>query len=78
MSKYFQFNWSSGDVTPIREYLETVGKVNCTDDELARLWRIYSSVYHIPSTSWLMPDPAVSGNLPDFAHWLYEYDEEVD
>ena len=75
MSKYFQFNWSSEDVTPIRKYLEKVGKVTCTDAELIKLWRIFSRVHF---ASWLIPDPAVSGNLPDFAHWLYEYDEEVD
>lgn len=75
MSKYFQFNWGPGDVTPIREYLEKVGKVNCTDVALARLWRIFSRVHF---TSWLMPDPAIPSNLPAFAHWLYEYDEEVD
>lgn len=75
MSKYFQFNCGSGDVTPIREYLEKVGKVNCTDVELAKLWRIFSRFH---GASWLIPDPAVSGNIPDFAHWLYEYDDEVD
>lgn len=74
MSKYFQFNWSSEMVTPIRKYLEKVGKVNCTDVELAKLWRIFSRFH---GSSWLTPDPDVSSNLPNFAHWLYDYEDEV-
>ena len=83
MSKYFKFNHTEHlkypeDVVKIRKYLESVGKVDCTDKEIEKLWYEFSETW---SASWLTPregDKGDTGTLAPFADWLAYYDEDHD
>lgn len=79
MSKYFKFyepevkSKYQTDIDTIRNYLEEVGEVHCTDKDLKELWGEFSASW---AACWLNPRTGDEGNLDDFAYWLAHYDEE--
>ena len=90
MSKYFRFHMQNStrfrcqeDINKIRAYLDSVGDLNCTDEELLIFWRVFSDSW---DASWLHPTDGSEGTLPPFAQWLADYgtddydekNEEVD
>lgn len=76
MSKYFVFNEtapelsSAEDIAKIREYLELVGELNCSDRQLYSLWGEFSDSW---DASWLEPN---GDTLKPFAEWLSDYGED--
>lgn len=58
------------DLKQIRNYLEQIGILNCTDKKLDNLWRYFSDDKY--SASWLDP---TDDSLEHFAYWLEKYEE---
>ena len=77
MSKYFIFKkdipelHNTEDIAKIREYLEIVGELNCSDQQLYILWDKFSDSW---SASWLVVD---NETLEAFADWLSDYDGDL-
>ena len=73
MSKYFRFKedipelHNTGDIAKIREYLEAVGELNCTDRQLCILWDKFSDSW---AAVWLDVNIIT---LRSFANWLSSY-----
>ena len=76
MSKYFIFNettpelHSNEDIAKIREYLELVGELNCSDKQLYVLWADFSDSW---DAVWLEPN---GDTLKPFAEWLADYKDD--
>ena len=77
MSRYFIFKedfpelHNTEDIAKIREYLETVGELNCSDRQLLILWDKFSDTW---DASWLIPDEET---LKPFAQWLSDYNGDL-
>ena len=77
MSKYFRFKrdipelHNIEDVAKIREYLEAVGELNCSDGQLFILWDKFSETW---DASWLTVD---TETLEPFAIWLADYNGDL-
>jgi len=72
MSKYFIFKEPppSEDIAKIREYLEQIGELHCSNKQLEALWDEFSDSW---CASWLIVNDKT---LKRFSYWLEEYDEE--
>ena len=76
MSKYFIFKEDipklehPEDIKKIRDYLEYVGELKCTDRQLCILWYRFSDSW---DASWLIPNNDV---LKHFSIWLADYNED--
>ena len=75
MSRYFSFKEdtpeSRKDISKIREYLEFVGDLNCSNRDLYILWYKFSSSWH---ANWL--DINIE-TLKPFADWLSSYNGDL-
>lgn len=77
MSKYFIFKEDipelhhTEDIKKIRDYLESVGELKCTDRQLFILWDKFSDTW---DASWLSVDIET---LEPFAEWLSDYNGDL-
>lgn len=77
MSRYFIFKedipelHNTEDIAKIREYLEAVGELNCSDRQLCILWDKFSDSW---CASWLNVDIET---LKPFAAWLSSYNGDL-
>lgn len=77
MSRYFRFKetipvlHSTEDIAKIREYLEAVGELNCSDLQLYILWSRFAES---KCSVWLDVDIET---LKPFADWLSSYNGDL-